>query len=834
MFYNFDALEWRNHMPDEDTLVKDQKEQIQSEEQEENAGSFFHDAEKRAEREDKKENAKVDYEAAGQFMSEQYDNLDAIEAKRAERKAKKDNAKVDYAAAGKFMADEDKRRERADKKAESKNEPIELGDFFATDEEKLIRNYVDGKNNHIKELQEKAKTQKAAVAKASKGKKKKIQDIEERDKHIQEREATLKKQETEIEKVRFEIESIKKSKEGLVSSREKKEVTETEQGEKKEEDAKNIDKQIAKCDEQLKQKEEELQKLEQLHKEDSVGWDDYKAEQEERKKEKWYQKYLEEKNKLDSINGEITSDQEAIASAQDESSNRFKFKLVGESGNAHTIMLDSMTGEGTTLEEKTSEDEVVEEESKVESALKNAPVFKDLNKDEIPKYMSYNPKTGEMSGDKKDDGKANQAEKQKQQSSDESATQDNTANSEEEKKMVDKILSHNTTASVDEMLKPMVGFEPIKTLVNDIDKNGMEKAHKTVIDIMEKVRDAKTTQNSQAAQIMTMIMTSLEVLLDGEKDDNALVGLQAAMGEKLESKVKKQTLYTVILNGLSLYNADTKKEKKKFELSQDKSNIQNATDYISANKENVKDAMQVVSKSIDTHKLLGEAKAFKGKNDQFARMLEGAYRKQVGDTTASGINTGLNIAKSAIDTFAGLGDGMISKVINGAISGIGMLTNKVASAIAQKRDESQVLNAPDVLGNVKYDEKKVPEHKFNEILKRVSGITSKDGLYNVIKVTDAVTLHSNMKANKADPMVVRVMADLGYRDAAQFDKVKVTDILAKTGHPTGDWRGELRKSMVDNGKTQKKTFGQKVKGLAKKAWKGVKGFFGLGKQVEAD
>lgn len=821
-------------MPDEDTLVKDQKEQIQSEEQEENAGSFFHDAEKRAEREDKKENAKVDYEAAGQFMSEQYDNLDAIEAKRAERKAKKDNAKVDYAAAGKFMADEDKRRERADKKAESKNEPIELGDFFATDEEKLIRNYVDGKNNHIKELQEKAKTQKAAVAKASKGKKKKIQDIEERDKHIQEREATLKKQETEIEKVRFEIESIKKSKEGLVSSREKKEVTETEQGEKKEEDAKNIDKQIAKCDEQLKQKEEELQKLEQLHKEDSVGWDDYKAEQEERKKEKWYQKYLEEKNKLDSINGEITSDQEAIASAQDESSNRFKFKLVGESGNAHTIMLDSMTGEGTTLEEKTSEDEVVEEESKVESALKNAPVFKDLNKDEIPKYMSYNPKTGEMSGDKKDDGKANQAEKQKQQSSDESATQDNTANSEEEKKMVDKILSHNTTASVDEMLKPMVGFEPIKTLVNDIDKNGMEKAHKTVIDIMEKVRDAKTTQNSQAAQIMTMIMTSLEVLLDGEKDDNALVGLQAAMGEKLESKVKKQTLYTVILNGLSLYNADTKKEKKKFELSQDKSNIQNATDYISANKENVKDAMQVVSKSIDTHKLLGEAKAFKGKNDQFARMLEGAYRKQVGDTTASGINTGLNIAKSAIDTFAGLGDGMISKVINGAISGIGMLTNKVASAIAQKRDESQVLNAPDVLGNVKYDEKKVPEHKFNEILKRVSGITSKDGLYNVIKVTDAVTLHSNMKANKADPMVVRVMADLGYRDAAQFDKVKVTDILAKTGHPTGDWRGELRKSMVDNGKTQKKTFGQKVKGLAKKAWKGVKGFLGLGKQVEAD
>lgn len=821
-------------MPDEDTLVKDQKEQIQSEEQEENAGSFFHDAEKRAEREDKKENAKVDYEAAGQFMSEQYDNLDAIEAKRAERKAKKDNAKVDYAAAGKFMADEDKRRERADKKAESKNEPIELGDFFATDEEKLIRNYVDGKNNHIKELQEKAKTQKAAVAKASKGKKKKIQDIEERDKHIQEREATLKKQETEIEKVRFEIESIKKSKEGLVSSREKKEVTETEQGEKKEEDAKNIDKQIAKCDEQLKQKEEELQKLEQLHKEDSVGWDDYKAEQEERKKEKWYQKYLEEKNKLDSIIGEITSDQEAIASAQDESSNRFKFKLVGESGNAHTIMLDSMTGEGTTLEEKTSEDEVVEEESKVESALKNAPVFKDLNKDEIPKYMSYNPKTGEMSGDKKDDGKANQAEKQKQQSSDESATQDNTANSEEEKKMVDKILSHNTTASVDEMLKPMVGFEPIKTLVNDIDKNGMEKAHKTVIDIMEKVRDAKTTQNSQAAQIMTMIMTSLEVLLDGEKDDNALVGLQAAMGEKLESKVKKQTLYTVILNGLSLYNADTKKEKKKFELSQDKSNIQNATDYISANKENVKDAMQVVSKSIDTHKLLGEAKAFKGKNDQFARMLEGAYRKQVGDTTASGINTGLNIAKSAIDTFAGLGDGMISKVINGAISGIGMLTNKVASAIAQKRDESQVLNAPDVLGNVKYDEKKVPEHKFNEILKRVSGITSKDGLYNVIKVTDAVTLHSNMKANKADPMVVRVMADLGYRDAAQFDKVKVTDILAKTGHPTGDWRGELRKSMVDNGKTQKKTFGQKVKGLAKKAWKGVKGFFGLGKQVEAD
>ena len=951
-------------MPDIDEQMRELEEEISLDDQAEGVGQFFNGIEnteisdKRREREAKK-NQKVDYAAAGEFMSERYNELDAIEKKREERKAKK-NQKVDYAAAGefmsiqekraereakkdskvnydiagRFMSDEYKRKERADKKAAPGNEPLELGDFFETDEEKLLRTYVDNKNKHIKELKEKAETQKAAVAKVSKGKRKKIADIEERDKHIAEREAALKKQNTAIESARFEIESIKKSKENLISSKKTKSNTEIEQGENKEkssveikaaekavntrkeiiqavtskkekaqkqlqslkgaeekkrpddalvkiikaademlksqneelakeeatlkekqtamesaeaqmkqagEDVKSIEAQIAKYDELLKQKEEELKKLEELHKKDTQGWDEYKEDQEERKKEKWYQDYLAEKNKLDAINSEIASNEEALASAQSQDGTRFKFKTVGESGNGHTVMVDSMTGEGMTLGEKTSEDEAVAEETRVEEALKNAPVLKDLNKDEIPKYISYNPKTGEMGGAPKDNGKTNEAAKEAQKESGDSSPNDTSKGAEEEAKVVDKILSHKTTAFLDEKLKPLAGFEPIKTITTDLRDNGLEKAHKTVIDIMGKVRDDKTEATGQASQIMTLIMTSIDVLLDGDKDDNVLAKLESAAAEKIGSKISKQKVYNLLLKGLDLYSPKEapKQEKVAEEQKQNetkpKSDIETATDFIASNKKNVQDTMKVISKGIDTHKLLGEAKAFKGKNDQFARMLEGAYRQQVGETTAGAINTGLNIAQKAVNTFAGLGDGTLSKVINGVFNGVGMLTNKVASSIAQKRDKSKVLDSPEVLGNVKYDKKKVPDYKFNAILKRVSGITSKDGLYNVVKVTDAVTLHSNMKANKADPIVGRVMSDLGYKDQTEYDKVKVTDILAKTGHPTGDWRGELRKSMVDNGQTEKKTFGQKVKGFAKKAWGGIKKLFGSDKnKVEAD
>lgn len=943
-------------MPDIDEQMRELEEEISLDDQAEGVGQFFNGIEnteisdKRREREAKK-NQKVDYAAAGEFMSERYNELDAIEKKREERKAKK-NQKVDYAAAsefmsiqekraereakkdskvnydiaGRFMSDEYKRKERADKKAAPGNEPLELGDFFETDEEKLLRTYVDNKNKHIKELKEKAETQKAAVAKVSKGKRKKIADIEERDKHIAEREAALKKQNTAIESARFEIESIKKSKENLISSKKTKSNTEIEQGENKEkssveikaaekavntrkeiiqavtskkekaqkqlqvlkeeeekkglkdelvkiikaademlksqneelakeeatlkekqtamesaeaqmkqagEDVKSIEAQIAKYDELLKQKEEELKKLEELHKKDTQGWDEYKEDQEERKKEKWYQDYLAEKNKLDAINSEIASNEEALASAQSQDGTRFKFKTVGESGNGHTVMVDSMTGEGMTLGEKTSEDEAVAEETRVEEALKNAPVLKDLNKDELPKYIGYNPKTGEMGGAPKEDGKTNEAaKKEEQKEPDKKDESDAAKGSEDEAKAVDKILSNKTREYLDTLMARSIGFQPIQTLTIDLRDNGMEKAHKTVIDIMDKVRSANA--GDKASQIMLMITTSIDVLFDGDKDDNLLAGLEAKKAESLSEKVSKQKVYDILLKGLELPD-EILREGPKQNMSSDKSDVQNATDYIANSKKDVKDVMKVISKSIDTHKLLGEAKAFKGKNDQFARMLEGAYRQQVGETTAGAVNTGLSIAQKAVNTFAGLGDGTLSKVINGVFNGVGMLTNKVASSIAQKRDKSKVLDSPEVLGNVKYDKKKVPDYKFNSILKRVSGITSKDGLYNVVKVTDAVTLHSNMKANKADPIVGRVMSDLGYKDQTEYDKVKVTDILAKTGHPTGDWRGELRKSMVDNGQTEKKTFGQKVKGFAKKAWGGIKKLFGSDKnKVEAD
>ena len=71
----------------------------------------------------------------------------------------------------------------------------------------------------------------------------------------------------------------------------------------------------------------------------------------------------------------------------------------------------------------------------VGEALKNAPVLKDLNKDELPKYIGYNPKTGEMGGAPKEDGKTNEdAKKEEQKEPDKKDESDAAKGSEDEAK----------------------------------------------------------------------------------------------------------------------------------------------------------------------------------------------------------------------------------------------------------------------------------------------------------------------------------------------------------------------------------------------------------------
>ncbi|MDO5331435.1 MAG: hypothetical protein Q4E99_02035 [Bacillota bacterium] len=170
--------------------------------------------------------------------------------------------------------------------------------------------------------------------------------------------------------------------------------------------------------------------------------------------------------------------------------------------------------------------------------------------------------------------------------------------------------------------------------------------------------------------------------------------------------------------------------------------------------------------------------------------------------------------QSKIEEVKGIVDLTTNAVIVGAqaISGVTSVVGKVGltlgskivkgvySAVKNKQSKEEYLNDPRILGDINYDKNIVSKDEFNQILKTVTGIKSKDHLANALHTVDAIDLLKTAKETKGkNKEVLKSMKAMGFKQVSKWDKVKVADILKKTTGKSMDAKKTLRDATEKSG-----------------------------------
>jgi hypothetical protein len=595
-------------------------------------------------------------------------------------------------------------------------------------------------------------------------------------------------------------EKIEKTEE-TINKEIKKKKEDLEKKSKELEEAKNkiegISKQIEDLETQINTMQEEQEKakqeLERLKTEQATNKEALSQMQEEGKKSEpeWYAKYKEEKSRYESMTAQLDS----VAHEKEEVGN-----LVKES------------------DENSSEDpNVIVEEAKVENALKNAPVLKDINKNTIDTYLNYNPETGKQY----EEGEEKKSSNVLINNIDKLFSDENKA---KVKEAVEKLKSNDVITKIDSFISSSKFAEnPISQILDAIENLDKDKIKSAITGFVEKYSSDEVRKESPIIYAVgNMVFSTLGDVLNSSGKDDFSVGASEEEGGGIVSdalaKISnmenwKSMIDTVGKTALTTVVKNSRVNKMATNITDAGKNV---VDSVSSfkNAHDLKKEKEEMEKS-------GDANA-----DKYVRIMSGARKASMSNGVANIVNAGANVGKGFATSFLGTTAG---KAVNLGITLGSTIINKLISKGFEKSHVNEVLNSPYALGGVKYDEKLVKKDKFNQILKKVSGITSKDKLYGAIKTVDAISLHAAMRKSYQEPdhTADRALANLGISDRSAYPRVSVYDIMKRSGHEPsgGDWRQELKNSLVEDGKdypSVMSAIGGHIKNGAKKVGKAVK------------
>lgn len=539
----------------------------------------------------------------------------------------------------------------------------------------------------------------------------------------------------------------------------------------------------------------------------------------------WYQDYLKAKSSYDKSASELAAAEEGRANAREQIDSMVQVQIEGEDGSVSEALYDA-SGEGRGYAENESAQkqlDVIREEVKVENQLKNSEALKEVNQNTIPTFLNYNPETGNEY----------QQEEEVQDSNllandiNKLMTDENIASI---KKLATSLKGNSIINGIDSLLTKTGKFEePLKKILEKIENADFQAMRAYVLDLINRYASPEFRSESPLAyEIASMIFSTLGDLLNlGDKGDlSAGSGIDAAIGDFGNAhlgEIAGKVLSTIsgMLNWKDILAFAGKQAIK---LAAKGNRVSGAASHIADSGKSFIGIFENVSNGI----ALGSEEEIMRKqgNEKYARIISGAKSAAYSQSVQNITNTASGLTKGFVKVSLG---GTAGGVINLGIGIAATAINKIIGWGFKKSDKNSVLNSPQVLGGVNYDKKLVKEEKFNEILKRVSGITSKDKVYGAIKTVDAISLHAAMKKSyaNADHTADRVLADLGFANRDKYPEVSVYDIMKKSGHEPkgGDWRQELKDALLVEGEDYK-TLGNavmdKVKSGAKKGWNYVK------------
>lgn len=201
-------------------------------------------------------------------------------------------------------------------------------------------------------------------------------------------------------------------------------------------------------------------------------------------------------------------------------------------------------------------------------------------------------------------------------------------------------------------------------------------------------------------------------------------------------------------------------------------------------------------------------------NSRFLHRVRTAAQQRV----AEGV---LNAATGAVEIAAGILSIIPSPYVQMAGSGIGfanMALKFLVKFVISKYFKSKHKNQAwaDILGfsgikQYKAFEDKVGKENFRRVLRRKTGVTTRQSYADALNITDAVDIFTMAKlhsgktggiASTDEKIVQTTLSGVGYSDPKKYKDLKLKDVLSKVG-VGDDWKSTLKSSITDKSSREK-------------------------------
>jgi len=101
-------------------------------------------------------------------------------------------------------------------------------------------------------------------------------------------------------------------------------------------------------------------------------------------------------------------------------------------------------------------------------------------------------------------------------------------------------------------------------------------------------------------------------------------------------------------------------------------------------------------------------------------------------------------------------------------------------------------------------EKRIGDENFRRVLRRKTGISTRQGYSDALNITDAIDIYTMAKTHSGNPdtkntsekITQATLSGVGYSDPSKYKELKLKDVLSKVGADS-DWKGTLKASITD-------------------------------------
>ena len=250
-------------------------------------------------------------------------------------------------------------------------------------------------------------------------------------------------------------------------------------------------------------------------------------------------------------------------------------------------------------------------------------------------------------------------------------------------------------------------------------------------------------------------------------------------------------------------------------------NISGAVDIISGTINFAKGGYDALKGRHDLHKAqkadseLGQYGAEKtAQNSRFLHRVEVAARQRRAQGILDTITGAAEIAAGAISLIPSPATQITGTVLSLANMALKLIGKFAISKYFKSKHKNQAW--ADILGfsgikQYKAFEDKVGKENFRRVLRRKTGVTTRQSYADALNITDAIDIFTMAKlhsgktddtASTDEKIVQTTLSGVGYSDPKKYKDLKLKDVLSKVG-VGDDWKSTLKASITDKNEREK-------------------------------